>query len=324
MGLNRFAPLAALITVSCGGAASVPSGPTSPVPARPAFVGLVITAPATLRQGDAPAQATFYVAMDDDSRVEPPQLKCQPVWGSSAPGVARVSATGLIEIVGAGDTTIDLQCGDFHAQSALRVRRTFQLEGLVLEKYDGKPIAGATVTLTSGEHAGLERRTDPGGRFVFSDLVDSAADVRIAADDFEPAGARVTAGEGGARFALAPLLLENFISGRAVDVTTVKEFVFQARHAGPVTLTLHADCPVPDASHGVPRLSNRLGAGSAFQPDNHVFGIGLGNDDFDADPGRSRTDASETRTLPPNQYVQNVMVVGSFACGWTATVRHPR
>jgi hypothetical protein len=315
-------PLAAFLIVSCERHSTVPSGPSSPIPPLPTVGALVVTAPSTLRQSDPPAQATFYVTLQDGSRIEPSRVKCLPAWGSSAPAVAAVSPTGLIEPVGGGDTIIDLQCGDLRAQFALRVRRTFQLVGWVLEQYDGKPVAGATVTLASGEDAGMERQTDGTGRFEFVNLVDSTANLRIVAGDFQPRTASVPVNGGDVRVPLEPLLLEKTFSMSSTPDTMADEFVFETRHTGPVTLALHADCPVPNYSYGQ-RLGNRLGVGSKFQGSNFVFGVGLGDGELLPDPSRSRTDASETRTLPPNRYVRDILAVAGIRCGWTATVRYP-
>lgn len=62
----------------------------------------------------------------------------------------------MIHPAGSGAATIKVDCNYLHAKCALNVRQVFQLGGVVVERYDSRPVANATVTVTEGENAGKE------------------------------------------------------------------------------------------------------------------------------------------------------------------------
>jgi hypothetical protein len=161
---------------------------SAPKPTTPsaAVTALTITKPpASMRPGD-----TFQlIATATLSNGQTTTTGFVVRWSTLDPGIAVVSAGGLVTAKMDGRTTISASVDAIAASAEFVVRtggRT--LTGIVTESAPtiSRPVAGAQVLVTDGLYAGLSITTDAQGAFVMPD-VNGVLNLKISASFFDDA-----------------------------------------------------------------------------------------------------------------------------------------
>ncbi len=150
--------IAAIIATACAGQNANPAAPTPPAPGA---TELVVT---RASGSDSAFQLTATATTPDGSAQD---VTGAATWASSNPGVAAVSSSGYVTVVGTGD--VELQAsyagasGSYHLIA--NVPPAFTVSGTVSAAApDAHPVKGARVQIVGGPHT----FTDAGGRFSFS------------------------------------------------------------------------------------------------------------------------------------------------------------
>jgi hypothetical protein len=157
---GRFVVLVLAIVVACS---RTPSGPTALKPAVTTGTtrSLKIVGPSSLAPGASAQFSTIATLADGTTRDD----SSRTLWSVSDPSILKISSTGVAVAGARGLTFLAATADNVKATTPVTVLPdgTFVLSGTVKEA--GVAIAGATVTVTSGDQAGTSGVSDIGGNY---------------------------------------------------------------------------------------------------------------------------------------------------------------
>jgi len=244
-------------------------------------------------------------------------VTAKALWTSSSPGIARVSATGLLEALSPGDSDVIATLSGIAGTLRVRVSpRLVDVSGRVIEKFGEKPLAGATVTIADGPNAGRTTSTGADGRFVLSQLSSGSFNVVATAADFESEQEPVI-NEVPVTIALEPLL--NRMHWEGVYLTAkywLEDRQLMVRHTGPMRLAIHSDCAAGGSEDGPIQVVVRDASDNLMVA--HLL------------TRSSPRDIESARVVPPGNYHLNVRIsqtgMGGVPpeCGYRIDFSYPR
>lgn len=182
--LSGFACIALALSVACSG--NNKTNPSAPTPAPGVTVSSITITSAT--PSSSSFQLTATARMSDGSTRDVTTLAA---WESSNAGLATVSSSGVLTVVGTGDVEVRATYQSVMGALKILVTRpasptTFVLAGVVREVAPAaKLVSGVRVAITGGADAGTFVMTDSSGQFRFSTVSAGVVAMEAAKDGYE-------------------------------------------------------------------------------------------------------------------------------------------
>ncbi len=178
--MNGLARIAMLIVAATAAACTTHNGsPTAPTPPPPGGSTQLVVTKAS--EGESTFQLTATVDMADGTMRD---VTNAATWDSSNPGIATVTASGFVTVLGVGQA--DLRAtyagvsGSFHLIA--NIPPAYTVSGTVREAAPNThPIGGARVQIVGGTHA----ITDAAGRFSFAGVAAGPLILEVTASGYQ-------------------------------------------------------------------------------------------------------------------------------------------
>jgi hypothetical protein len=322
--VNARRNFAALVLLAASACADEPPSAPSPQPTTaPLKVeSIVWDVPGVIVLGDAPVKIQPVIYVSGVGYRPMAGSNCNPIWSSSEPAYATVSA-GVLEARSIGVTTIAVTCQWLRVERKVFVRR--RVSGIVNATDTGAPIAGAFVSVVSALDFGAETRTDSAGRF--SLIVPAEFDLQASAVEFDLVHQHVESTEGTVQVRLRPLpapprltfrwdgwFERPVMNARAIRFPEgmLDGFEFETHFTGEFSLTVSASCRT--------------------QGNDDTFGVGIVDDRGQLKLIESMgltigTRGPVSKTLPPGKYRVSLSPSNWNAmpsCTWSVELTRPR
>ena len=186
---RRMLVIIALASAACSDKPTAPSQPVFGPTTSSNVSALSITGPNAV----APGTQFQYQAIARYADGETEDVTTKASWASSKPQVLEVHPNGNARGEQRGGANLSAKFGGVEHTLAVRVLEpgTFVVSGTIVQAGDGRPIAGATVTVDSGIGMGRTTTTDGQGTFEFYGLSGSVQ-LTMSASGYQSRGVNIT------------------------------------------------------------------------------------------------------------------------------------